>query len=101
MEIGDIHVYVHVYILCVCVCVCVHVCVHACVHACVRARACVCGKCQNVLKGNRALWLQFSIQSFDYGATTVAKVSLYAVHCKFWHCLVVESGPCIAVKQTS
>ena len=32
---------------------------------------------KNVLKGNRALWSLFSSQSSDYGATTVAKVSLY------------------------
>ena len=31
---------------------------------------------QNVL--NCALWLLFSIQSSDYGATTVPKVSLYS-----------------------
>ena len=32
---------------------------------------------KNVLKWNRALWLLFNIQSSDYGATTVAIISLY------------------------
>ena len=32
----------------------------------------------NVLKGNRALWFLFSIQSSVYGATAVAKVSLFS-----------------------
>ena len=31
-------------------------------------------------KGNRALWLLFSIQSSHYGAPTVAKVSLYSAY---------------------
>ena len=36
-----------------------------------------------ILKGNRALWLLFSIQYSDYGAATaVAKVSLYSTCCK-------------------
>ena len=30
------------------------------------------------LKWNRALWLLFNIQSFDYSATTVAKICLYS-----------------------
>ena len=33
---------------------------------------------KNVLKWNRALGFEFSIQSFVYGATTVAKVSLFS-----------------------
>ena len=33
---------------------------------------------KNVLKWNRALGYQFSIQSSVYGATTVAKVSLFS-----------------------
>ena len=33
---------------------------------------------KNVLKWNRALGFEFSIQSSVYGATTVAKVSLFA-----------------------
>ena len=33
---------------------------------------------KNVLKWNRALGLEFSIQSYVYGATTVAKVSLFS-----------------------
>ena len=33
---------------------------------------------KNVLKWNRALWLLFNIQSSDYGATTVAKISLFS-----------------------
>ena len=33
---------------------------------------------KNVLKWNLALWLLFNIQSSDYGATTVAKISLYS-----------------------
>ena len=32
----------------------------------------------NVLKWNRALGFEFSIQSSVYGATTVAKVSLFS-----------------------
>ena len=32
---------------------------------------------KHVLKWNRALWFEFSIQSSLYGATTVAKVSLF------------------------
>ena len=32
----------------------------------------------NVLKGNRALLLLFSNKSSDYGAATVAKLSLYS-----------------------
>ena len=32
----------------------------------------------NVFKWNRALWFEFSIQSSVYGATTVAKVSLFS-----------------------
>ena len=32
---------------------------------------------KNVLKWNRALGFEFSIQSSVYGATTVAKVSLF------------------------
>ena len=33
---------------------------------------------KNVLKWNRALGFEFSIQSFVYGATTVAKVNLFS-----------------------
>ena len=33
---------------------------------------------KNVLKWNRALGFEFSIQSSVYGATTVAKVSLFS-----------------------
>ena len=33
---------------------------------------------KNVLKWNRALRLLFNIQSSDYGATTMAKISLYS-----------------------
>ena len=33
---------------------------------------------KNVLKWNRALGLEFSIKSSVYGATTVAKVSLFS-----------------------
>ena len=33
---------------------------------------------ENDLKWNRALWLLFNIQSSDYSATTVAKISLYS-----------------------
>ena len=33
---------------------------------------------KNVLKWIHALWLLFNIQSCDYGATNVAKVSLYS-----------------------
>ena len=62
-------------------------------------------KCQQFVKHWKPIfkrelcdWLQFSIQSSDYGATAVAKISLY---CKFWLCLEVETDPCIAVKQTS
>ena len=33
---------------------------------------------KNVLKWNRALGLEFSIQYYVYGATTVAKVSLFS-----------------------
>ena len=33
---------------------------------------------KNVLKGNHALWLLFSIKSSDYGAATVEKLSLYS-----------------------
>ena len=33
---------------------------------------------KNVLKSNRALGFEFSIQSSVYGATTVAKVSLFS-----------------------
>ena len=33
---------------------------------------------KNDLKWNRALWLLFNIQTSDYGATTVAKISLYS-----------------------
>ena len=33
---------------------------------------------ENVLKWNHALWLLFNIQSSDYGATTVAKISLFS-----------------------
>ena len=33
---------------------------------------------KNVLKWNRAFGFEFSIQSFVYGATTVAKVSLFS-----------------------
>ena len=33
---------------------------------------------KNVLKGNRALWLLFNIQSSKCGSSTVAKVSLYS-----------------------
>ena len=35
---------------------------------------------KNVLKWNRALGFEFSIQSSVYGATTVAKVSLLPGH---------------------
>ena len=42
---------------------------------------------KNVLKWNRALGFEFSIQSSVYGATTLAKVSLLStldmVYCKF------------------
>ena len=33
---------------------------------------------KNVLKWNRALGFEFSIQSSGYGATTIAKVSLFS-----------------------
>ena len=33
---------------------------------------------KNVLKWNRALWFEFSIQSSVYGATTVTKVILFS-----------------------
>ena len=33
---------------------------------------------KNVLKWNRVLGFEFSIQSFVYGATTVAKVSVFS-----------------------
>ena len=33
---------------------------------------------KNVLKWNRALWFEFSIQSSVYSATTVEKVSLFS-----------------------
>ena len=33
---------------------------------------------KNVFKWNRALWFVFSIQSSVYGATTVAKVSIFS-----------------------
>ena len=36
------------------------------------------GHYKNVLKWNRALGFEFSIQSSVYGATTVAKVSLFS-----------------------
>ena len=41
---------------------------------------------KNVLKWNRALGFEFSIQSSVFGATTVAKVNLFStdtVYCKF------------------
>ena len=40
---------------------------------------------KNVLKMNRELGFEFSIQSFVYGATTVAKVSLF---CTWTRCTV-------------
>ena len=33
---------------------------------------------KNDLKRNRVLWLVFNIQTSDYGAATVAKISLYS-----------------------
>ena len=33
---------------------------------------------KNVFKRKNALWFLFSIQSFDYGATTVVKISMYS-----------------------
>ena len=33
---------------------------------------------KNVLKWNHALWLLFNIQSSNYGATSVAKISLFS-----------------------
>ena len=34
---------------------------------------------KNVLKWNRALGFEFSVQSSVYGATTIAKVSLFSI----------------------
>ena len=57
---------------------------------------------KNVLKWNRALGFEFSIQSSVYGTTTVAKVSLYLdmVYCKFLLYVSVEIDP-FSCEQTS
>ena len=58
---------------------------------------------KNVLKWNRALGFEFSIQSSVYGATTVAKVSLVyldTVYCKFLLFVSVEIDP-FSCEQTS
>ena len=52
---------------------------------------------KNVLKWNRALKFEFSIQSSVYGATTLAKISLFCtldtVYCKFLLYVSVEIDP--------
>ena len=49
---------------------------------------------KNVLKWNRALGFEFSIQCSVYGASTVAKVSLLdTVYCKFLLYESVEIDP--------
>ena len=51
-----------------------------------------------VLKWNRALGFEFSIQFSVYGATTVAKVSLFyldTVYCKFLPCVSVKIDPLV------
>ena len=52
---------------------------------------------KNVLKWNRALGFEFSIQSSVYGATTVVKVSLFSTwtrfYCKFLLYVSVEIDP--------
>ena len=58
---------------------------------------------KNVLKSNRSLGFEFSIQSSVYGATTVAKVSLFptwTLYCKFLLYASVEIGP-FSCDQTS
>ena len=46
---------------------------------------------KNVLKWKCALWFEFSIQSSVYGATTVAKVSLFSTWTRFLLYVSVES----------
>ena len=59
---------------------------------------------KNVLKWNRALGFEFSIQSSVHGAITVAKVSLIlyldTVYCKFLLHVSVEIDP-FSCEQTS
>ena len=58
---------------------------------------------QNVLKWNRALGFEVSIQSSVYGATTVAKVSLFSTwtqSCKFLLYVSIEIDP-FSCEQTS
>ena len=55
---------------------------------------------KNVSKWNRALGFEFSIQCSVYGATTVAKVSLDTVYCKFLLYVSVEIDP-FSCEQTS
>ena len=56
------------------------------------------------IKWNRALRLLFNLQSSDYGATTVAKISLYSTIMRSTVSFAVSRSrnrPCIGVKQTS
>ena len=50
---------------------------------------------KNVLKSNRALRFEFSIQSSVYDATTAAKVSLFSyldtLYCKFYSMQALKS----------
>ena len=59
---------------------------------------------KNVLKWNRALRFEFSIQSSVYGATTVAKVSLFSTWTQstvsFYSYVSVEIDP-FSYEQTS
>ena len=55
---------------------------------------------KNVLKWNCVLGFVFSIQSSVYGATTVAKVHLDTVYCKFLLYVSVEINP-FSCEQTS
>ena len=59
---------------------------------------------KNVLKWNRALGFEFSIQSSVYGATTVAKVSLFSTWTlstvSFYSYVSAEIGP-FNCEQTS
>ena len=59
---------------------------------------------KNVLKWNRALGFEFSIQSSVYGATTVAKVSLFSTWTRstvsFYSYVSVEIDP-FSCEQTT